>query len=226
MPSNLSTRKVPFRWFRINMLKENRAEKETACRGGEIMREFIPEIKRRRAKRAMSEKEIPDDVIHRIMTAATLAPSCSNNQPWRFLLLTEKNSRKKVHEALTEGNYWAKKAPVMVVVATKPDLDARLSDRRDYALLDCGLASENLLLQAFKEGLYAHPMAGFDPLKVKAAFQIPDEYIVITLIAVGYPGELSHLNTKHQELEQSRRVRKPEPEVICYNTWGFDPTLP
>ncbi len=186
------------------------------------MGELIPEINERRARRALSEKNIPEDIVRRIMTAATFAPSCNNNQSWRFLLVTEEQPRKMIHEALAGGNYWAKKAPLIVAVATKLDLDAQLSDRRDYALFDCGLAAENLMLQAFKEGLYAHAMAGFDPLKVKEAFQIPDEFIVITLVALGYPGESSHLSEKHQKSEQSQRVRKPESEVICYNTWGSE----
>ena len=184
--------------------------------------ELIPEINERRAKRALSEKEIPMDVVHRIMTAATFAPSCNNNQPWRFLVVTEEEPLNRIRQALAGGNYWAKKAPAMVAVATKLDHDARLSDRRDYALFDCGLASENLQLQAVKEGLFAHPMAGFDPIKVKEAFQIPDEFIVITLIALGYPGESSHLSEKHQKLENSGRVRKPESDVICFNNWRFD----
>jgi glutaredoxin-dependent peroxiredoxin len=186
------------------------------------MQKLIHEINERRAKRALSDKEVPEDIIRRIMTAATYAPSCFNSQSWRFLLVTEEQPRKMIHEALAGGNYWAKKAPLIVAVTTKLDLDSQLSDRRDYALFDCGLATENLMLQAFKEGLYAHAMAGFDPLKVKEAFHIPDEFIVITLVAVGYPGESSHLSEKHQELEQSRRVRKPESEVICYNGWGFE----
>ena len=190
--------------------------------GGVTMSELIPEINERRARRALSEEVIPEDVVRRIMTAATYAPSCNNNQSWRFLVVTEEQPLNRIREALAGGNYWAKKAPVMVAVATKLDLDARLSDRRDYALFDCGLATENLMLQALKEGLYAHPMAGFDPLKVKEAFQIPDEFIVITLVAVGYPGEPSHLSEKHQKQESSERVRKPESEVICYNTWGSE----
>jgi nitroreductase len=108
-----------------------------------------------------------------------------------------------------------------VAVATKPDLDCQLNDRRDYALFDCGLAVDNLMLQALKDGLYAHPLAGFDPLIVKEEFDIPEEYIVITLVAVGYPGDDSHLNKKHGELEHSPRDRKPEAEVIAYNRWSF-----
>lgn len=187
------------------------------------MKELVNEIEQRRAKRALSEEKIPGDIISRIMTAATYAPSCFNNQPWRFLVVTDE-ALKKVHDALSGANYWVKKAPLIVVVVTKPDLDCQLSDRRDYAFFDCGLATENLMLQAFKEKLYAHALAGFDPLKVKEGLQIPDEYIVIALVAVGYPGDDSFLNEKHRGLEHSPRNRKPEPDVICYNAWGFEPS--
>jgi nitroreductase len=52
------------------------------------MGELIHEIEIRRAKRALDEKEIPKEMIGRIMTAATYAPSCFNNQSWRFLVTT------------------------------------------------------------------------------------------------------------------------------------------
>ena len=186
-----------------------------------LMKELIHEINIRRAKRALSDKKIPDEIIHRLMTAATFAPSCFNNQSWRFLVVTDNKALKDIHAALSDGNYWAKRAPAVVVVATKLEFGCRLSDRRDYALFDCGLATENLMLQGFKEGLYTHAIAGFDPFKIKAAFHIPDEYIVITLVAVGCPGDDASLSEKHKELEHSPRNRRSESEVICYNTWGL-----
>ena len=157
---------------------------------------LVKEIEERRAKRALSEKKVPMEVVGRIMTAATYAPSCFNYQSWRFLVVLNDEDIKKVHKTLPDANYWVKKAPMVVVVATKPDLDCQLSDRRDYALFDCGLATENLVLQAVKEGLYAHPIAGFDPFKVKESFSIPEDFIVITLVAVGYPGNDTFLNEK------------------------------
>lgn len=186
------------------------------------MSALLKEIEERRARRALSERKIHADVIDRIMTAATYAPSCFNSQPWRFMVVTETGELGKLHNSLTGGNYWAKSAPMLVVVATKISFDAKLSDNREYALFGCGLATDNLLLQATKEGLYAHPMAGFDPLVVKEAFSIPEDYIVITLIAIGYPGSTDGLSEKHQVAEVSERSRKPEEMVICQNSWGFE----
>ena len=183
---------------------------------------LLKEIDERRAKRALSDNKIAQETIARLVKAATYAPSCFNSQPWRLMVVTDGQSLAKLHESLSGGNYWAKAAPLMVVVATKTTLDAQLSDGRDYALFGCGLATENLLLQAFSEGLYAHPMAGFDPLIVKKAFSIPDDYIVITLVAVGFPGATDGLSEKHVTAENSERNRKDEAEVICYDRWSFD----
>ena len=186
------------------------------------MEGLIHEIEIRRAKRALSERKIPDEVLKRIMTAATYAPSCSNNQPWRFVVVNESSQLEALHASLSGGNYWMKKAPIVVIVATKPELGCQLSDRRDYALFDCGLAVENLMLQTISEGLYAHAIAGYDPIKVKQAFLIPEDFIVITLVAIGDPGDDRHLNERHRNLEHSSRDRKLESEVISYDTWAFE----
>jgi nitroreductase len=125
----------------------------------------------------------------------------------------------KVRDNLTGGNYWARKAPLIVLVLTQPELDCRLDDRRDYALFGTGMAVGNLLLQATREGLIAHPIAGFKPVPVKEALGIPPELILITLVIVGYPGDESGLNEKHRVLEHSPRSRKAIDEVVKYERW-------
>jgi nitroreductase len=190
-----------------------------ACRSSIEMSKIVPEIETRRARRALSEEPVPEEVLARIMTAATYAPSCFNNQPWRFLVVSRDRELEIVKENLTGGNYWAKKAPVIVAVFTRPELDCRLSDRRDYAFFSTGLAVENLVLQATKEGLIAHPIAGYKPLPLKEAFGVDPEMILLTLVIIGYPGDEAHLNDKHRELEHSTRDRKPEDQVIMYNLW-------
>ena len=78
----------------------------------EPMSELLHEIAIRRAKRALSEKNVPEDVIQRIMTAATYAPSCFNNQPWRFIVIHDQEALEKARTALPGANYWAKKAHI------------------------------------------------------------------------------------------------------------------
>jgi nitroreductase len=183
------------------------------------MSELLLEIQTRRALRALDGRPIPEETVERMLTAATLAPSCFNNQPWRFVAVRRPEELEKVRDNLSGGNYWARTAPLIVLVLTQPELDCRLDDRRDYALFGAGLAVENLLLQATREGLIAHPIAGFKPVPIKEALGIPQELILITLVIVGYPGDESGLNEKHRALEHSPRSRKGLNEVVKFEKW-------
>lgn len=182
-------------------------------------RGIVREIAIRRARRALDPRDIDEAVLDRILTAARWAPSCFNNQPWRLLVASEETALAKVKEQLSGGNYWAKQSPTIVVVAAKLDDACQLSDRRDYALFDCGLAVENMMLQAFSEGVIAHAIAGYNPEGIKAAFGIPEEYIVITLVVLGYPGPEEPLNEKHRALEHAERVRKDAGDVLFFDAW-------
>lgn len=183
------------------------------------MADIVPEIEKRRARRGYSDKPIQRDTIERIFDAATKAPSCSNKQPWRFLIASEGDALEKARAALNGGNYWAQVAPVLVVVTTRDEFDCQLSDDRNYAQFDTGMAVMGLMMQATREGLYAHPMAGFDPASLRESFGIEAETRVVTILALGYPGETSHLNEKHAESERSERTRKPLDEVLQWNGW-------
>ena len=78
------------------------------------MAALMDEIENRRARRALSEEKIPDAVLGRLMTAATYAPSCFNSQSWRFLVANSNEALEKMHTALSGGNYWATRAPVLI----------------------------------------------------------------------------------------------------------------
>jgi len=181
----------------------------------------LPEIVSRRALRALSDREIPNEVLVRLAQAATLAPSCYNSQPWRFVFVTSRELRRRVHDATIGGNYWAERAPCYVVAATDLELDCRLDLERDYALFDTGLAVQNLLLQATREGVIAHPIAGFDEAALKRALEIPERYIAIAVVVLGYPGdENGHLSAAHRRAEKAPRERHAVSEVAWFNRWG------
>lgn len=174
-------------------------------------------IAARRAKRALREDPIPQEDIERLMEAAHLAPSCFNNQPWRFVV-AQGQKLEAVKKALPGGNYWALRSPAIVAVASHPELDCRLSDHRDYFLFDCGMAVGFLMIQATQMGLVAHPIAGYDPMAVKAALGIPEDYVLITLVVLGWPGDPGELSDKHREIELGPRVRKPLSAVAGWNS--------
>ena len=73
-------------------------------------------ITSRRAGRRLLPDEVPADSILRILEAARWAPSCANNQPWKYYVCTG-DSAAAVRQALLGGNYWADNAPVYLVAA-------------------------------------------------------------------------------------------------------------
>ena len=184
------------------------------------MNNIISELTTRRARRGLSNQAIGKDVLDRIMNAAVLAPSCANKQPWRFMVCTEDGNIKDAREALLGGNYWAQKAPILITVMTSDELDCNLNDERHYAQFDTGMAVMALMMQATKEGLIAHPMAGFQPATLREKFSIGEETRIITMIALAHPGPTDHLNEKHLESETSDRARKPLEDIVSWENWN------
>ncbi len=186
------------------------------------MAKVLPAIETRRARRALSTESVPRDDAETLVAAAHLAPSCNNSQPWRFILVDEPEALARVKEALSGGNYWAKLAPLIIAVASRVDFDCVLSDRRDYFLFGCGMAVGNLMAQATSMGLIAHPIAGYKPEAAKAALGIPEEYVLITLVIVGRPGDTAGLADKHRERELGPRERKTLGAVVAWNRFSFE----
>jgi len=183
------------------------------------MNNLVQEIDNRRAYRSLSVDPIPEDTIQRVLQAATLAPSCYNNQPWRFVAVRDPVTLEAIKAQLSEGNVWAKTAPLIILACTKASLDCRLDEGRDYAFFDLGLATMNLMLQADHEGFVAHPIAGFNPKKTKAACKVPSEYVIVSLIICGKRGENSTLADWQIEREKGARQRKPITENCFIDTW-------
>jgi nitroreductase len=178
-------------------------------------------IRRRRALRILSAQPVDDGIVQGLIEAARVAPSCFNNQPWRFIIVRSGTVLSAVKNALSSGNKWATRSPLIIVVAAQRDDDCKLSDRRDYFLFDCGLAVSQLILRAVELGLIAHPIAGYEPDAVKQALNIQDEYVVITLVICAYPGDDdSLLSEKQREIEQERPERHPIREDFFIDSWG------
>lgn len=181
--------------------------------------ELIKAIGDRRARRALDNRSIEPDVRDRILQAATLAPSCGNSQPWRFIAVEGQASLAALKECLEGGNYWGRPAPLIIAVVTNPEWDAKLDGNRDYAYFDTGMACMNLMIQATSEGLYAHPIAGFKPFAAKEVLGIPAEHTLLTLIICGYPGSDAGLNDRHKESESSERTRKSQDQIVALDHW-------
>jgi nitroreductase len=184
--------------------------------------EVAEAIRRRRALRALDSRPIDDEILSALVNAVVLSASCFNNQPWNLVICSGEESLRGVRAALPKGNAWATRAPLIVVVASREEDDCQLSDRRNYNLFDCGLSIGQMLLQATELGLVAHPIAGYDPAKVREALGIPDDHVIITLVVCGFHGnDDTLLSDKQRVAEVARPSRKSVGENFHMDRWGI-----
>jgi nitroreductase len=185
------------------------------------MMDVLDAVHNRRALRVLSDRPLSQEATLSLIEAARLAPSCFNNQPWRFILARDEPALTSVKEALSSGNRWATRAPLIIAVAAQRDDDCKLSDNRDYFLFDCGLAVSQMVLRAVELGIVAHPIAGYEPKAIREALGIPEEYVIITLIICAHPGDDdSLLSDAQKEIEIERPERHAIGENFFLNVWG------
>ena len=164
---------------------------------------------------------VDEIIIHSMTEAARWAPSSGNDQPWSFILFNDRSPAEleKARECLSRGNAWAKKAPLLILTVARTCFFESTKENR-HAFHDVGLATENLLLQAFHLGLIAHPMAGFDQQKAAETFKLPANHLPVTMIAIGFPGNVDTAEADLKERELSPRKRKLSSEFVFRGMWG------
>jgi len=168
--------------------------------------DVIEAINRRRAYRSLEPVEITEDLVKDLAHAASLAPSCANNQSWRFIFVYDPEMLDQVRTAMTKSNVWTQLDSMIIVVFSKKDLDCT---NRDYYLFDTGMATALLILRATELGLVAHPIAGYNEDTVKQVLGIPEDMTVITLVNVGKKSDTIHpLLTEGQVARENVRPER------------------
>lgn len=183
-----------------------------------------PIIRQRWSPRALTAEPISDEALGSLLEAARWAPSCYNEQPWRFLVAkrTDAPAFERLAGCLVEGNAWARQAAVLIMTVAKTSFDMNGAPNA-HAWHDVGLAAENLTLQAEALGLSAHQMAGFDAAHAREALGIPEGFEPVTMIAVGHRGPAEGLPDKLAEMETAPRKRKPLEELAFGSRWDERP---
>ena len=177
-------------------------------------------IKNRRAFRNLDPISPNNKEIKQLETAIQLAPSCFNNQPWRYVFITDDDKRKEMQTVLSKGNEWAFHAGMYVAVCARKEDDCVIYDRA-YYLFDSGIATGFLILQATELGLVAHPIAGYSPKKTRKILGIPEDMQVISLVIIGKKRDeiRKELTEKQRESEKDRPKRKPIEDLVYYNQY-------
>ena len=173
-------------------------------------------ITSRQSDRKYSDRPVENEKIERIIEAGRMSPSACNAQPWKLIVVSDPTLLKKVADAasakLLGMNSFVKDAPLaIVVVREKPNFSSKVGGtikKRDYSLIDIGIASENICLQAKAEGLGSCIIGWFDEPGLRKILSIPRIKRVELIITLGY--SLS---------AQREKKRKPKEEVVSYDKY-------
>jgi nitroreductase len=181
----------------------------------------LPAVLHRWSPRSFADREVSPEDLKKVFEAARWAASSYNEQPWRYLVGKRgSETYKKIFSTLIGFNQgWAKTAPVLILGVASTKFTHNGSPN-GYGLYDLGAASSYLTLQASELGLKTHQMAGFDQEAARKAFGIPEDYVLGSVIALGYLGEPAALGHEQMiSMEVAPRERKPLSEVVL-SAWG------
>ena len=175
-------------------------------------------ISRRHSVRSYLDKPVERAKIELCLEAARLAPSASNSQPWRFVVVDEPSLKDALCDAaftgLSASMKFPREAPVIVAaLARPPKLKIRLGDLAlgtSFNLIDMGIAGEHFALQAAELGLGTCWIGLFDKKAVMKVLGIPQGYRVINLFTLGY----------FKEQEGRKHNRRTLAEIASYNGFG------
>jgi len=160
----------------------------------------------RRSIRAYTSQPVPDDVVKELLEAAMSAPSAGNEQPWHFMVLTDRQILNEIpmfhpYSHMLEG------APLAILVCG----DVHLEKYKGYWVQDCSAATQNILIAVQAKGLGA-VWLGVYPIEervvgMRKLLGIPEHVIPFSLISIGYPAE------------QKPRANRYNRSRIHHNRW-------
>ena len=170
--------------------------------------DFLQLVLSRQSDRAYDkERPVETEKLERILEAGRLAPSACNAQPWRFVVITDRELAVKIGKAAAGlgMNKFAKDAPVHILVVEESAnitsmLGGKVKDKH-FPLIDIGIAAES-------EGLGSCMIGWFDEKEMKRLAGIPSSKRVLLDITIGYPVK-----------EKRKKMRKTKEKVISYNSY-------
>ena len=177
--------------------------------------EFLQLVNARQSDRAYDEsRAVEPEKLERILEAGWLSPSACNAQPWRFVVVTDKELAVRVGKAAAGmgKNKFARTAPVHILVVEESAnitslLGGKVKDKH-FPLIDVGIAAAHLVLAAESEGLGSCILGWFDEKEIKALTGIPASKRLLLDILIGYPAK-----------DKRKKSRKPKDKVISYNRY-------
>jgi len=178
-------------------------------------------IRRRRSVRKYKNDPVPEEAITRCLDAARLAPSWRNGQPWRFIVVRNRETIQQLMRTGSMGgaaNLWMKDAPLVLVACAEPRISGDKGDQ-PYYLVDVAIALEHLVLAATAEGLGTCWIGGFNEDRVRQALDIPDHIRVVAMTPLGHPADEKGLYDRLAVVGKRQARRLSLQEIVRYEKW-------
>ena len=185
---------------------------------------FFEVVRRQRGVRLYKPDPVSREDVDRILRAAVRAPSAANLQPWVFIVIRDRDVKRRLGELYRQGRSSDRPPPppghftreteeVPVIIVACVDTRDRPHGLDAPRAASIYPAVQNLLLAAAALGLATRLTIPFQdsPAKLTELLGIPEGYAVAALIPLGYPAEPDHLGGS---------IRKPIAEVTFYDRWG------
>ncbi|MCE5192689.1 MAG: nitroreductase family protein [Candidatus Cryosericum sp.] len=166
---------------------------------------ILDAIAKRYSVRHYQDRPVEDDKLAEVLEAARLAPSGSNLQPWKLVVVRDRATIRAMVHAVG-GQQFVEQAPVLLV-GCKNGKGYNVGHRYDGEIIDIAIALDHATLQAASMGLGTCWLGNYDGNEVRAILNIPSENPVVAILALGYPDE-TH---PHRP-----RPRKPLSELVCW----------
>lgn len=180
--------------------------------------DFTKLIQTRQSVRSYQDKAVEDWKINELIESVRLAPSASNSQPWRIIIVNDKEIKNRVARAtyskLISFNKFAPQAPVLAVLTIeKPKVITQIGGRlkdREFPLIDIGIAATHFCLQATELGLGTCMLGWFDEAEIQTILDIPDKVRIGLVITLGYGDDDDKLRPK---------IRKKTEKMSSFNSY-------
>ena len=153
--------------------------------------ELSEAIKGRRSIRAFKKQNVPEEIVEKLIDAASWAPSAGNIQPWEFVIVRKPAVKKKLAQAALNQAY-VEEAPVVIVVCADTERSSMgygVRGKNLYCIQDTAAATQNILLTAYSLGLGSCWIGAFNEDEAKEALNAPEGLRPVAIIPVGYPNE-------------------------------------
>lgn len=172
--------------------------------------EFRDLICTRYSVRKFQSTPIPQDVLDRILEAGRIAPTAENRQPQRILVVRSAEALEKL-KPCTPCHF---DAPVILLACCDRSVGKEeIGSERDFGRVDVSIALTHIMLAAADLGVGTLWVGMFNPEKLRRAFQIPEQYEIVSLMPIGYPAEDSVPNARLHD------VRYPIEHMVSYDTF-------